>query len=713
MLHVKNRHKEVSCDSNRYTAKELNIWNRKINVKNRLAEPITNIKGVGDETKDLLNDIGIYTIEDLLEYFPYRYDDNSLKDLADVKHDERVTVEGKVHSEPSLTYFGKKRSRLTFRLLVGRYLLSAVCFNRHYFKNKLSIDSTVTVTGKWDKHRQTITVQELLIGPKQTLTAIEPVYSVKGKLTIKGMRKFISLAMKEYLDDVDEILPSELLQKYKLQTRKEALRTIHLPGGQDELKQARRRFVYEEFLVFQLKMQALRKVQREQSKGILHQYPKEKLEHFIKSLPFPLTKAQSRVINEIMTDMKSPYRMNRLLQGDVGSGKTVVAAIAIYAAILSGYQGALMVPTEILAEQHAESLFSLFEPFDIKVALLTSSVKGKKRRELLEKIKNNEVQLLIGTHALIQDDIHFHKLGLVITDEQHRFGVEQRRMLREKGENTDVLFMTATPIPRTLAITAFGEMDVSVIDELPAGRKTIETYWVKPTMLERILAFIEKEISKGRQAYVICPLIEESDKLDVQNALDVHSMLTHYYQGRFQVGLMHGRLTSDEKDTVMRSFSQNEVNILVSTTVVEVGVNVPNATTMVIYDAERFGLSQLHQLRGRVGRGSEQSYCILLADPKSETGKERMKIMTETNDGFVLSERDLELRGPGDFFGKKQSGMPIFKVADMVHDYRALEVARLDAVELVRSNAFWKEEKYEGLRMYLIQTGILDGEKLD
>jgi ATP-dependent DNA helicase RecG len=419
------------------------------------------------------------------------------------------------------------------------------------------------------------------------------------------------------------------------------------------------------------------------------------------------------VINEIITDMKSPFRMNRLLQGDVGSGKTVVAAIGVYAAILSGYQAALMVPTEILAEQHAESLSNLFASFDVNVALLTSSVKGKKRRELLEKVKNNEIQLLIGTHALIQDDIHFHKLGLVITDEQHRFGVEQRRMLREKGVNTDVLFMTATPIPRTLAITAFGEMDVSVIDELPAGRKTIETYWVKPTMLERILAFIEKEVSKGRQAYVICPLIEESDKLDVQNALDVHSMLNNYYKGRYQVGLMHGRLTSDEKDTVMRSFSQNEVNILVSTTVVEVGVNVPNATTMVIYDAERFGLSQLHQLRGRVGRGSEQSYCILLADPKSEAGKERMKIMTDTNDGFVLSERDLELRGPGDFFGKKQSGMPIFKVADMVHDYRALEVARQDAVELVRSKSFWEEDKYEGLRMYLIRSGILDGEKLD
>lgn len=682
-------------------------------VMNKLLEPISELKGVGSETSELLNDVGIYTIQDLLEYFPYRYDDNSLRDLEDVKHDERVTVEGRVHSEASLTFFGKKRSRLTFRLLVGKYLLSVVCFNRPYFKNKLTIDSTITVTGKWDKHRQTITVQQISFGPKKEQSGIEPVYSIKGKLTVKGIKKFVSLALSTYLKDIEEILPDDLLQKYKLLTRREALYTIHTPHEKEDLKLARRRFVYEEFLLFQLKMQALRKIQREQSKGVMHEFSREKHQQFIDALPFPLTNAQSRVVNEILQDMTSPYRMNRLLQGDVGSGKTVVAAIAFYAAVLSGYQGALMVPTEILAEQHADSLVQLFEPYHVTVALLTSSVKGNKRRELLEKVEKNEIQLLIGTHALIQDDIKFHKLGLVITDEQHRFGVEQRRMLREKGEHTDVLFMTATPIPRTLAITAFGEMDVSIIDELPAGRKVIETYWVKPSILERILVFIEKELSKGRQAYVICPLIEESDKLDVQNALDVHSMLTSYYNGRFKIGLMHGRLSSDEKDSVMRSFSQNEVNVLVSTTVVEVGVNVPNATTMIIYDAERFGLSQLHQLRGRVGRGSEQSYCILLADPKSETGKERMKIMTETNDGFVLSERDLELRGPGDFFGKKQSGMPIFKVADMVHDYRALEVARQDAAELIQSKAFWEEEKYEPLRVYLHQSGILEGEKLD
>ncbi|GAE33914.1 ATP-dependent DNA helicase RecG [Halalkalibacter akibai JCM 9157] len=405
--------------------------------------------------------------------------------------------------------------------------------------------------------------------------------------------------------------------------------------------------------------------------------------------------------------------MNRLLQGDVGSGKTIVAAICMYAVIKAGYQAALMVPTEILAEQHVHSLKGILEPLGVTVELLSGSVKGKKRAEKLKALENGELQLLVGTHALIQDDVLFKNLGLVITDEQHRFGVEQRRVLRDKGENPDVLFMTATPIPRTLAISVFGDMDVSIIDEMPAGRKTIETYWAKPDMLERVLDFIEKELQQGRQAYVICPLIEESEKLDVQNAIDVHMILKQHYKDQWGVGLMHGRLHPSEKEQVMDAFSKNETQILVSTTVVEVGVNVPNATVMVIYDAERFGLAQLHQLRGRVGRGQAQSYCILLADPKSEVGKERMRIMTETNDGFVLSERDLELRGPGDFFGSKQSGLPDFKIADVVHDYRALEVARQDAVALIQSSDFWTKEEYEGLRKYIEYQGVLNGQKID
>src|SRR5690606_35335749 len=364
------------------------------------------------------------------------------------------------------------------------------------------------------------------------------------------------------------------------------------------VKQARRTIIYEEFLYFQLKMQVLRKVQREQSMGIGQHYDLQKVKQFISMLPFQLTNAQKKVVNEICADLKSPYKMNRLLQGDVGSGKTAVAIIALYASITAGYQGALMVPTEILAEQHAESLSKLLAGTDVEIALLTGSVKGKRRKEILERLETGDIDIIIGTHALIQDDVNFLKLGLVITDEQHRFGVEQRRILREKGEAPDVLFMTATPIPRTLAITVFGEMDVSIINEMPAGRKAIETHWVKHEMLDRILDFINKELKKGRQAYVICPLIEESDKLDVQNAIDVHDLLSNYYAGTYSVGLMHGKLHATEKDEVMRAFSENKIQVLVSTTVVEVGVNVPNATVMVIYDAERFGLSQLHQLRG-------------------------------------------------------------------------------------------------------------------
>ncbi|CAL8899716.1 branch migrating ATP-dependent DNA helicase involved in DNA recombination and repair [Bacillus pumilus] len=678
----------------------------------KLQDNVSVLKGIGEETEKTLNELGIHTVADLLGYFPYRYDDYELRNLEEVKHDERVTVEGKVHSEPVLTYYGKKRSRLTFRLLVGRFLITSICFNRPYLKRSLVLGDTVSVTGKWDKNRQSIMVQEFKKGTHEQDGSIEPVYSVKENVTVKMMRRFVKQALTLYVDKAEDPLPKQLVSTYKLMSYQEALKTIHLPETRDSLKQARRRFVYEEFLIFQLKMQAIRKKEREKTSGIQHPFSKDAVFEFVHSLPFPLTKAQSRVLDEIMSDMASPYRMNRLLQGDVGSGKTAVAAIALYAAHLSGYQGALMVPTEILAEQHADSLYQLFEKWGLNIALLTSSVKGKRRRELLERLKEGEIDILVGTHALIQDEVEFQQLGLVITDEQHRFGVEQRKKLRSKGQDPDVLFMTATPIPRTLAITVFGEMDVSVIDELPAGRKQIETYWVKHDMLERILAFVDKELKKGRQAYIICPLIEESDKLDVQNAIDVHSMLTEAYRGKWSIGLMHGKLASDEKDQVMRDFTANEVQILVSTTVVEVGVNVPNATIMVIYDADRFGLSQLHQLRGRVGRGEHQSFCVLMADPKSETGKERMRIMSETTDGFELSEKDLELRGPGDFFGKKQSGMPEFKVADMVHDYRALETARKDAAELVQSDAFWTDPEYKELRQTLVDSGVLGGDKL-
>ncbi len=674
---------------------------------------VEELKGVGTESRMLLESIGIHTIDDLLNYFPYRYEDYRVKDIVEAAHDERITIEGTIQSAPNLSYFGRKKSRLTFKLLTGRHLITVIFFNQPYIKNKLTLNAAITVTGKWDKNRLTLTASEYKLNTAARTHEFEPVYHTRGDLSVKMLRKWIKQAYADYYAEIPEILPERYLTQYKLPPRNIAMRYLHFPKDGVEVKHAHRRFVYEEFLLFQLKMQALRKFNRESSNGKTHAFNNEQVKSFISSLPFELTDAQKKVVNEILADMKSPYRMNRLLQGDVGSGKTVVAAILLYAAVTAGSQGALMVPTEILPEQHANSLVDLLTPFGVEVALLTSSVKGKRRKEMIELLACGEIDILIGTHALIQKDVNFKELGLVITDEQHRFGVNQRRILRDKGESPDVLFMTATPIPRTLAITAFGEMDVSIIDQLPSGRKAIETYWAKHSMLGRILQFMEKELAKGRQAYVICPLIEESEKLDLQNVLDVHSAMNQYFTPNYTVGLMHGKLPADEKDEVMRGFGKNEIQILVSTTVVEVGVNVPNASVMVIYDAERFGLSQLHQLRGRVGRGAEQSYCGFIAAPKTEVGVERLNAMCETSDGFVLSEKDLELRGPGDFFGSKQSGLPEFKMADMVHDYRALETARKDADELVNSDEFWESDEFAHLRDYLNASGILEGEKLD
>ncbi|AIF43795.1 ATP-dependent DNA helicase RecG [Virgibacillus sp. SK37] len=676
-----------------------------------LNEEITNIKGVGEKFAEDLESMGISTVEDLFNYFPYKYDSFEVKPLSELIHEDKVTVEGRVVHEPSLTFYGKKKSRLTFTIEVENIAIKAVMFNRAFAKKHIHTGEIVTLTGKWDAHRLQITVSNYKTGPAEDQAEIQPMYSVKGKVTNAKLKKTIQNAINGYGKEIIELLPEQFLNQYKLPTRRSAYEVMHFPPNRKDLKHARRRFVYEEFLIFQLKMQLLRKYKREATQGNQQLYDPQKIQEFIQLFPFSLTDAQKKALKQILADMKSPFRMNRLLQGDVGSGKTAVAAICLYASVTAGKQGALMVPTEILAEQHFQSLQELFGG-KAKVGLLTGSVKGKKRKELVAAIERNEIHIVVGTHALIQDDVQFHDLGFAIVDEQHRFGVEQRRALRDKGLLPDVLFMTATPIPRTLAITAFGDMDVSVIDEMPVGRKTVETYWTKENTIERVLEFMQKHVIQGEQAYVICPLIEESDKLDIQNAVDLYHELNEYYSPSIQVGLMHGRLNNEEKDNVMKQFAGNEIQILVSTTVVEVGVNVPNATIMVIYDAERFGLSQLHQLRGRVGRGESQSYCILISDPKGEVGKERMRIMTETTNGFELSEQDLKLRGPGDFFGKKQSGIPEFKVADMVHDYRALETARKDAAEIIDLNLLEERKDYYQLKCYLEENSFIE-DKLD
>lgn len=678
-----------------------------------LTSPVSELKGVGKETAAHLETLGIETINDFLWTFPHRHEDFRLKDLAQTPHNERVTVECKVEREPTVLFLGRNKSRLQVTVLAGRHLVKVVFFNQNYLKQKLVPGSIVTVTGKWDKGRQVINGTTVSFGPKIDQVDFEPVYSLKGLIPQKRFRKYMRQVLDDFGAELPDAIPPHLQAAYKLVSLRDGLEGIHFPQDAEHAKQARRRFAYEELLNFQLRIQALRKIRKDNERGTVIQFDLPKVRAFIASLPYELTGAQKRVVNEICKDLKEPHRMNRLLQGDVGSGKTVVAAICLYAAVTAGFQGALMAPTEILAEQHAENLVAWFAPFGVRVALLSGSTKTKERRLLLAALADGEIDIVIGTHALIQPDVQFKRLGFVITDEQHRFGVEQRRILRDKGENPDVLFMTATPIPRTLSITAFGEMDVSIIDEMPAGRKEIETHWMKKEQLASVLSKLEQELQAGRQAYAICPLIEESDKLDVQNAVEIYEQLTSYFNGRYKVGLMHGRLPADEKDAVMREFSEGEIQVLVSTTVVEVGVNVPNATFMVVYDAERFGLAQLHQLRGRVGRGEHQSYCVLIADPKSDEGKERMQSMTETNDGFRLAEKDLELRGPGDFFGRKQSGLPDFKVADLVHDYRTLETARKDATDMMETEAFWHDETYRYLREMLEQSGVLQGERFD
>ncbi|MBU0437393.1 ATP-dependent DNA helicase RecG [Staphylococcus succinus] len=660
--------------------------------------PLSQVKGLGPKRLAVLNELNIYTVEDLILYLPTRYEDNTVIDLNEAEDQAIVTVVGEVYSTPTVAFFGRNKSKLTVHIMVNNIAVKCTFFNQPYLKKKIELHGTVTVKGKWNRSKQEINGNRMFFSQNMMEEAqFEPVYRIKEGIKQKPLRDMI----RQVLDDVTihEWLTDDLRQKYKLESLEDTINALHFASDKASLIKARRTYAFTELFMFELRMQWLNRLEKTSDEAIEVDYDIQLVKHFIDSLPFELTDAQKHSVNEIFRDLKAPLRMHRLLQGDVGSGKTVVAAICMYALKTAGFQSALMVPTEILAEQHAESLVEIFGD-RMNVALLTGSVKGKKRKLLLEQLNNNEIDCIIGTHALIQDDVIFNNVGLVITDEQHRFGVNQRQLLREKGAMTNVLFMTATPIPRTLAISVFGEMDVSSIKQLPKGRKPIITSWSKHEAYESVLNQMTSELKKGRQAYVICPLIESSEHLeDVQNVVALYESLQAYY-GTDKVGLLHGKLSSDEKDNVMQQFSNHEIDVLVSTTVVEVGVNVPNATFMMIYDADRFGLSTLHQLRGRVGRSEQQSYCVLIASPKTETGIERMNIMTQTTDGFELSERDLEMRGPGDFFGVKQSGLPDFLVANVVEDYKMLEVARDEAAELIQSGVFF-EPQYQRLRTFI------------
>ncbi|HEM6290705.1 TPA: ATP-dependent DNA helicase RecG [Streptococcus suis] len=669
-----------------------------------LSDHLSVLPGIGPKSAEKFLKLDLETIGQLLTYYPFRYEDFESKSILDLQDGEKAVVVGNVVSPANVQYYGYKRNRLRFSIKQGELVLSVSFFNQPYLADKIVMGQEVAIWGKWDKAKASLTGMKVLA---QVSEDLQPVYHVAQGISQTNLVKAIKSAMDlGYLELLEENLPTVLLEKYRLLNRRQAVLAMHFPTNLEEYRQALRRIKFEELFYFQLQLQLLKVGNRDVSNGLMIEYDLNTVNRQIEKLPFELTAAQANALSEILADMQSPSHMNRLLQGDVGSGKTVVAGLAMFAAVSAGMQAAIMVPTEILAEQHYQSLRQLFP--DLSIALLMGGMKVAERRTALEAISDGRVNVIVGTHALIQESVSYHQLGLVVTDEQHRFGVKQRRLFREKGDNPDVLMMTATPIPRTLAITAFGDMDVSIINQLPAGRKPIITRWVKHQQLPTVLEWLEKELRSGAQVYFISPLIEESEALDLKNAIDLQAELQAHFGSRVTVDLLHGKMKTEEKDAIMQAFKDRKSAILVSTTVVEVGVNVPNATVMVIMDADRFGLSQLHQLRGRVGRGHKQSYAILVANPKTESGKERMKIMTETTDGFILAEADLKMRGSGEIFGTRQSGLPEFQVANIVEDYPILEEARRVASQIV-SEENWQENP----NWSVLLNHLKDREELD
>lgn len=670
---------------------------------NNLSDHISVLPGVGPKSAEKFEKLDIFSVEDALLYFPFRYEDFEVKSVNELQDGEKAVIKGLVVSPAVVQYYGK-RNRLRFSIRQGENVVSVSFFNQVYLADKVVLGQELIVWGKWDRAKASLTGMKIVAQVKEDL---QPVYHVAQGISQTQLVKLIRSAIdKGYVELLEENVPEVLLQRYQLMGRRQAVMAMHFPRDLAEYRQALRRVKFEELFYFQLQLQLLKSENRQESNGLTIPYDGGLLSQQMEKLPFQLTEAQNRALQEILRDMQSSGHMNRLLQGDVGSGKTVVAGLAMYAAVTAGMQAAIMVPTEILAEQHFDSLQHLFP--ETRIALLTGGMKVGARRETLEAIASGQIDMIVGTHALIQEAVSYHRLGLVVTDEQHRFGVKQRKLFREKGENPDVLMMTATPIPRTLAITAFGDMDVSIINQLPAGRKPIITRWVKHQQLPVVLEWLEKELDKKAQVYFISPLIEESEALDLKNAVDLKADLEGYFGKRAVIELLHGKMKNDEKDVIMQEFKRGQIDILVSTTVIEVGVNVPNATVMVIMDADRFGLSQLHQLRGRVGRGDKQSYAILVSDPKTDSGKERMKTMTETTDGFVLAEADLKMRGSGEIFGTRQSGLPEFQVANIVEDYAILEEARRVASQIVAEENWQTNPNWSILLNHLQERTLLD-----
>lgn len=641
------------------------------------------VKGIGPKTKEYLAKLNIYSISDLVHYYPFRYNVLARSDLNNIPEDGKTTVDGVIDTIPRVIRFQRNRNKLEFRLQVQKRIIQVIIYNRAFMVRHLSPGKTITVIGKYDQKKNILTASDLYLKPLGEKPIIDPVYYTTMGLNQHQLKKYIDAVLEKYQDDVD-LIPMYLKEEYHFLSKMDAIRIVHKPININLLKKARLRLKYEELFIFMLKIVYLRGKNREDKKGIVRKIDVDQFNKVISHLPFELTIDQRGAIDEIVRDLESNERMNRLLQGDVGSGKTVVAMMAIYANALSGYQSALMVPTELLAKQHAANIKKMLEPFGIRVDLLTSSLKQSGKKKVYEEIKLGNVDVIVGTHALIQEGVIFHNLGLVITDEQHRFGVRERNNLRNKGEMPDVLYMSATPIPRTYALTIYGDMNISNIKSLPKGRKEIITLLKKPSEIRDVLMQIKEQLELGHQVYIVAPLASESDKLDLTDVNQLKHKFNLAFKDSYQIEMIHGKLKIEEKERVMNDFLHNKCQLLISTTVIEVGVDVKNATMMVIFDADRFGLSTLHQLRGRVGRSEFQSYCILISDKE----RERLKLLTKTGDGFEISEADFKLRGQGDLFGVKQSGDMNFKIADIRQDFKILLKAKEDATHFIEKKLF-------------------------